>query len=288
MTDVAINGGSSPSNSNAFSGWGKVWSNANLPLPRPMHDGTRHLAVYRVLMYGGSGGNIRLFAANGDGGAEVSTGEFGSAAAPNSTGWRSLTKYFPNVTSTHVVRLGFIHGGTLYYGRHTSSGDEVRSNGGLEWSGASLSGQFSIIEGPSAPSVGTITQLSNGETRIPISAPSDNGGSTIYTYRHQIAKNSSFSSGLVQFDSPASNTDVDLAPGTYYHRVAARTSFTDYYGRYGQWSSTKSFTVKARGKRWNGSSFTGLTIGRRWNGSSWVDLTTMKRWNGTSWVDLST
>lgn len=285
MPNIPINGSSSPTITSAWSGWNPVYTYCLVPFARAAANGSRYAIVTALRLWGGTGGTIGIYVANADGGDYQSSGGFGSVQSGGwDTGWRGLSKGFSGIVSGWEMRVGFTHSGTLYYGRHPAGGN-IYSAGGVEWTGASLSGEYAYIQVPASPSTPSVSRLSNGNTRVQFTGSSDTGDSAITGWVLQYATNSGFSSATTI--SSSGTSDLNLAPGTYYFRAAGRNYVSDWAGTYGPWSGTASFVVSSGGRRYNGTSFVNTGTAKRYNGSSWVNLSTGKRWNGSSWVNLS-
>jgi hypothetical protein len=283
-----INGSAGPTNTNAYSGWGRVWTTMPVPLGRAMHDGLRVIKIDRMYLHGGSGGSIALIAADDNGSNEANTGFFGSVADGGwNTGWRGLTKWFIGINSGFRVRFGIVHSGTLRYGRHGAGGANIWSNGGLEWGDASLSGQFGYQQAPAAPDIISIEKLSDGRVRVRFNGSGDTGDAAITGWVLQYDDNSSFSSPTTIASSGTS--DLSLQAGkTWYFRAAGRNNVTDHVGRYGPWSGVESFFVSGGGKRRTSSGWQSFNTFERLTGpSSSVELSIKRRLAANGWVDLT-
>lgn len=288
MPTAPINGSASPTNTSAFSGWNPIFCWTPVPLARPAANGVRYAIITGLRLWGGNGGTIGLYAADSDGAGYASSGGFGSVASGAwDTGWRTISKGFAGIQPGWEMRVGFTFDpgqGSLRYGRHAAGGN-IMGGAGVEWTGASLSGEYGYIQQPAAPSIDAIYKLSNGKVRVEFNASPDNGDSSYTSFGLQYAQNPSFV-GATTIGSDGTS-DLTLAPGPWWFRAASNNYVSDWAGISGPWSAVETFDVSARGRRWTGTQWASLTTAKRWNGSNWVDLTTMKRWNGSQWVDLS-
>ena len=285
MVNVAINGSASPTNPNAFTGWNPVFCIMPVPLLLPASNGERYGIVTAVRLWGGTGGTIGLYVADDGGGGYVSTAGFGSVASGSwDTGWRGLSKAFDGIQPGWAMRVGFTHSGTLHYGRHAAGGD-IFSGGGVEWSGASLSGEVAFAEVPPAPTMLGAFRMANGQVRVQFQSNGD-GGSAITGWVLRYADNPSFDDYTDIWSSGTS--DLDLPPGEWWFAAAGRNYVSDRVGVYGPWSTYASVTVTGGGRRMKSpTTYDPFGTYKRRGASSWIDLSTKKRFNGSTWVDLS-
>lgn len=247
---LAINGSSTPTNPNASSGFNPIYCLAAVPLGRVALSGQRVVRIKRLHMYGGSGGTIGIYAANADGGDYQSSGGFGSVASGSwDTGWRGLSKLFSGVQPGWEMRLGFTFGPEwLNYGRHAAGGD-IYGGGGVEWSGASLSGEFDWAEVPSAPGTPQVTPGPAGKATVVVPAPADNGNDGIEVYHLQWATNAAFTTGVGSSETASNVFNLSLSPGqVYYFRAVCRNATSRLAGTYSPWSGASSAQMLSGGR----------------------------------------
>lgn len=107
-----------------------------------------------------------------------------------------------------------------------------------------IGGVISYGQGPTAPTIGTVSSAAVGTATVAFTASSDDGDAAISTYRVEYSVDSfAHTLGFVETTtSPA--TISGLAPGVVYQfRVAARNAVTDAAGTVGVYSSTGSVTI---------------------------------------------
>lgn len=138
---------------------------------------------------------------------------------------------------------------------------------------------------PDAPTGLNVTAVNPSTIGASWTAPADNGGSTITSYRVRVDTDPSMNTATV-YSTPNASLSYQVTgqtPGqTYYVQVAAVNGIGT-----GPYSTVDSVRVGIGGKRHTGSSFISFSTAKRFNGSAFVDITTAKRFNGSSWVDLT-
>lgn len=138
-----------------------------------------------------------------------------------------------------------------------------------------------VPKAPSQPPAPTFVSASSDSLQWSIVGPSDNGGSTITTYEHQILEEISGPTDVVQqYTSPASNQDRSgLEPGTKYRlRYRARNAIGN-----GPWSPTTMVETLVGVYVSNGSAWVagGVKVS---TGSAWVNLVPEVS-TGSAWVE---
>lgn len=269
-------------------------SNGTLPLVRACSDGTRPMRI--VDLYGAVSGRIANRTVQMYLGSSAVNLSVGVAAQANDTGWQNSSDW--DVFGGTGVEYGYRNmSGSCYFARSSTSGasNTTGPNFGAPNFGAftgSIGMDFAYVECPAAPSIATAVPNSDGTAiTITVSAPSDNGGSSVTGYRVQRATNSSFTSGLATVDvnTGGSVTMTGLTPGAlYYYRPTARNAITDAFGKLGgPWGGTVSATQAQAiglGRTRSGTAFV-ESDGRIRIGSSWVELAG-RQWSGSAWLDL--
>lgn len=196
---------------------------------------------------------------------------------------------FGNLSGSFQERI-YNTGGTMTFGRSSTDGGTITDNGdGGTWSG-SIPGSLSYAEVPSAPQTPAASSVTPASATVTWTAPSDDGGASVTGYRVQRALDSGFTTSVVNFTVGVVYTysDTTVTPGTtYYYRVFAINSVATGASTTGPASTGVSVTVKAGGRRWDGSVEVSTAVAMRWDGSAEVPITTAVRWNGTAEVALT-
>jgi len=269
-------------------------SNGTLVEPRACSDGTRPMRI--INLYGAVSGRNATRTVQMYLGSSAVNLTVGAASQANDTGWQNSTDW--DVFGGASVEYGYRNmSGSCYFARSSTSGtvgtygpDFGPPNYGTFTGTIGI--DYEYYECASAPSIATATASGDGTSiSITLSAPSDNGGTSVTGYRVQRATNSAFTTGVATVDvgTGGSTTLTGLTPGaTYYLRATARNAVTDAFSKLGgPWSGTVTRTMPEAiglGRVRSGSSFV-ESDGRIRIGSSWVELAG-KQWTGSTWEDL--
>lgn len=164
----------------------------------------------------------------------------------------------------------------MFFGRDQPAGRSVTSfNDGFVWAGT-LAGSLYWDQVPNPPGINVWVE--GRDIHVQVIAP-DNGGTGITAYNVQL----SFNGGGWGNDRGGGSTVYNsMAAGNYQARTWAANAVGSSQPAY-----SGIVTVRAGGKRYNGTSFNPTATAKRFNGTAWVDLSTAKRYTGSSWVDLA-
>ena len=284
MTDVLFGGFA------ARSGFtqGYVHSFGTLADSRVGSDGSKPLRI--TALSGAVSGNgatrsVEMYC----GGAEVTLSRASSGSALD-TGWQTVTAW--QTTALDSIEFGYRSmSGSCYFARSSTSG-AVATYGAFGNFTGKIGMYYRFQEVASAPGIVSVTPNGDGDqVTVVLSAPSDDGDSTVIGYRIQRATDSGFTAGLATVTSTGTTIMTGLTPGTtYYYRATARNTPSEGAGILGgAWSSTTSQAQPdpaGLGRYYNGVTFTAAD-GKQYNGATWEDLDG-RRWNGTSWELLGT
>jgi hypothetical protein len=194
MTTLAFVGGASPGVTASFTDrWVQSASGVALPTTARVADnGNRPVYVSTAQFFvAGRGGSRTVVVSVGGFGNALNLGSAGSAVA---TGNVAINGIFVN-GGTQVVRLEASPTGSYYFGRATGS------SGAVDYYGTNfgaLSGQVEYYEVPTAPTAITVAQAGlENAVNVSWTAPSNNGGAAVDTYKVKWSYNSNMSGATV-------------------------------------------------------------------------------------------
>lgn len=198
-----------------------------LPTGRTLADGSAPAQIIALYGYVSGRGAARGVTMSLGSAAVYFTA--GASSSAQDTGWLGTNGWLvQGGTATFRYDLG----GQSYFGRSSSSGGiGVENPPGAGFTGV-LGGNYRYVIGPTAPTIGTFTQVSPVEATLTWSAPSDNGGAGVTGYVIEYATNASYtSSKTVAVGAVLSHTLTGLTPGTQvFARVAASNQVTTAKG----------------------------------------------------------
>lgn len=219
-----------------------IQTGVTVPNGRTMADGSKKILAYRIYAYAGGYGASRTVSLQL---GSVKTSNFTAPAGTAvSTGWRDINALLTPGTTTFRLNAS----DRAYIGRSNGGSPQLEDSNGNSWSGQAV-GQYSYYQAPTAPASLTESDITPNEATLDWNAPSDNGGTAITGYQIQVAKDSSFTTGLVTYNqgTTSSKALTGLSQGTtYYWRVAAKNDVTQEAGTTSVWSGTGSFTTVAQ------------------------------------------
>jgi hypothetical protein len=212
--------------------------------------------------------------------------------------YRSVTtagpQLFTDSGSTFEFRLGKTGGGTMYYGRDSSSsGRNVYFNAGtgtIDWANASLAGTLTYAFVPFAPAslAAVQTARSVALTTTAATGTGFDGYATISAYKVEYRTSTDGTTwgtwGNTQTMTSLAYTYSNLAPATYYQ---FRTYAVNDVGNSAATVNATTFYVSAGGRVYNGSAWAPVSTFKVYNGTTWVDVTTARVYDGTIWKDIT-
>jgi len=194
MTTLAFVGGATPGVSVSFTDrWVQSATGVNLPTTaRVAENGNRPVYVSTAQFYiSGRSGSRTIVCSVGGYGSAVGVG---SASSASNTGNIAINGIFAN-GGTQVVRLEASPRGSFYFGRASGSSGAVDSYG---TNFGALSGQVEYYQVPTAPTAVTVAQAGlENAVNVSWTAPSNNGGAAVDTYKVKWSYNSNMSGATV-------------------------------------------------------------------------------------------
>lgn len=221
MTALNFVGGGSPSVSTSFTDrWVQTASGVALPTTgRVADNGNKPIYVATAGCYWAGRGATRTLALS-VGGASTGSKTVGSAGSAQYSGQMAIGAVFAN-GGTVAVRIDASPTGSFYFGRASGTGS-VDSYG---TSFGALSGSLEYYEVPTAPTAVSVAQAAlENAVNVSWTAPSDNGGSAVTSYKVKWSYNADMSgSTVIGTGSTATTYKISgLSYGsTVYVQVAA-------------------------------------------------------------------
>ena len=194
MTTLAFVGGASPAVSSSFTDrWVQTATGVNLPTSAQLADnGNRPVYVSTAQFFVAGRGASRQLRLSIGGAANAIT--FAAAGSAQATGNIAINGLFPN-GGTQVVRIEAIPTGSYYFGRASGS------SGSIDYYGTtygSLAGQVEYYEVPNSPTSVTVAQAAlENAVNVSWTAPSNNGGSAVTSYKLKWSYNADMSGSTV-------------------------------------------------------------------------------------------
>lgn len=223
-------GGSTKGSYTGAAGGGWVTHNLSAPNVRQIYDGTKPIRVVGTSINMGSGSRTSYY-------------RMGSSSSWQSSGYHNIadntTFDFRVAQTSGTIYLGFAP--AAGYTTTWLDGDPLSYGAGVQ------PGDMTWHQAPSAPGTSvTPNNLIAGRVDIGVTAPSDNGGTSVTTYLHQISTNSGFTNVIAEWTSAASSTNRTGLPvgQTLYHRAMAQNAVTNGVSKKGgAASTTRSFQL---------------------------------------------
>jgi len=240
MTALNFVGGGSPSVSTSFTDrWVQTASGVALPTTgRVADNGNKPIYVATAGCYWAGRGATRTLALS-VGGASTGSKTVGSAGSAQYSGQMAIGAVFAN-GGTVAVRIDASPTGSFYFGRASGTGS-VDSYG---TSFGALSGSLEYYEVPTAPTAVSVAQAAlENAVNVSWTAPSDNGGSAVTSYKVKWSYNADMSgSTVIGTGSTATTYKITgLSYGsTVYVQVAAVNIVATAAGTSSVYSSTAS------------------------------------------------
>lgn len=238
MTTLAFVGGASPSVSSSFTDrWVQTATGVNLPTNARLADnGNRpvYVSTAQFFVAGRSASRqLRLSV-----GAAANAITFAAAGSAQATGNIAINGIFPN-GGTQVVRIEASPIGSFYFGRASGTSGSVDSYGTTY---GSLAGQVEYYEVPNAPTSVTVAQAAlENAVNVSWTAPSNNGGSAVTSYKLKWSYNADMSGSTV-IGTGSTSTTYKITGLTYgsvvYVQVAAVNIVATAAGTSSVYSST--------------------------------------------------
>ena len=226
MVNANFDGGASASVTSSWQGWGGVQSTGGNGVDLPTggtlaFNGNRPVYVTTARFWvAGRGGSRSIRAGIGGQYSGYVTVASGTAAVAKDF---TMNKVWQNGGSNLTTRLDGTTNDAFYFGRGADGTGLSTDDNGNTWSG-SLSGYATYFYVPTAPTIGTVSQVGvSQDATLTWTAPSDTQGG-ITGYRIHYSTSSSFASyiSLDTGSAATSYTITGLTYGqTYYFRVMA-------------------------------------------------------------------
>jgi hypothetical protein len=194
MTTLAFVGGASPAVSSSFTDrWVQTATGVNLPTSARLADnGNRPVYVSTAQFFVAGRGASRQLRLSIGGAANAIT--FAAAGSAQATGNIAINGLFPN-GGTQIVRIEASPTGSYYFGRASGS------SGSIDYYGTtygSLAGQVEYYEVPNSPTSVTVAQAAlENAVNVSWTAPSNNGGSAVTSYKLKWSYNADMSGSTV-------------------------------------------------------------------------------------------
>ena len=194
MTTLAFVGGASPAVSSSFTDrWVQTATGVNLPTSAQLADnGNRPVYVSTAQFFVAGRGASRQLRLSIGGAANAVT--FGAAGSAQATGNIAINGLFPN-GGTQIVRIEAIPTGSYYFGRASGT------SGSVDYYGTpygSLAGQVEYYEVPNSPTAVSVAQAAlENAVNVSWTAPSNNGGSAVTSYKLKWSYNADMSGSTI-------------------------------------------------------------------------------------------
>lgn len=194
MTTLAFVGGASPAVSSSFTDrWVQTATGVNLPTSAQLADnGNRPVYVSTAQFFVAGRGAARQLRLSIGGAANAIT--FAAAGSAQATGNIAINGLFPN-GGTQVVRIEAIPTGSYYFGRASGTSGSVDYYGTTY---GSLAGQVEYYEVPNSPTAVSVAQAAlENAVNVSWTAPSNNGGSAVTSYKLKWSYNADMSGSTI-------------------------------------------------------------------------------------------